>query len=732
MSAPATLEDRLLGRVRARIRAVLGSKADDHGARLDLLEAVAARVGGFSLAAYRRCDDVARTLAQRHATAAAAGIADLLRDTPIHPSLALTALAQPPMKVSERRTAGAYYTDFRLAQFLARRRLGAHRPGEKVIDPASGTGILLVAAALEAGRTSAELDRFVAESVHAADLSSAALRGTKLALASLTSDMAAIEALAGKLRAIDSLTAGPDAWRDLAPRGFDMVIGNPPWEKLKLTRHEHLSAAGVDRHYGAEYDDADPRALVAARDRIVSYAAEVAARHTFHGGGEIDLYKLFLSLAIHLTRPGGELGMLVPAGLIRASGTAKLRSHLLEQSSDLRIAVLFNQARFFSIDTRFKFLTVHAVLDPASRKRPPLLLDHGFGTHTGVEVTGSVRIGRTHLRRSRPDLSVPEVRSAAEWDLFRRMTAHGVRLDSSGSIWEPKIVREVDMTSDRQLFVREPLNGEAPLIEGRMVHQYRHAAKAYVCGSGRRAQWDVTDVGDGTMSPQFWVDSNDLPDGVRARVRMSRIGFCDIAGQTNERSMMAARIPAGAVCGNKVPTVTLPNASDPLIASVWLAVANSLAFDWLLRRVLTTTVNYFVLRSVPFPRLDPHDDEVRRIAELVELVETANHSATALSTPQSIAELRAEIDVRVMRAYGLATDEVELILRDFPLLDRGQVALPGESRSTITSDLVRHTAQRLDGEVDACLDRRLAGALILGAAAYVPAEVAKTRRLALA
>lgn len=731
MSAPVPVEDGLLADVETL---VVGALADssDHGARLDLLEAVAAELGGFSLRNYRRADDIARTLSEREIVGAATQIADALRRTPIHPALALTSLARAPMTVAERRKAGAYYTDFRLAQFLASRCIQRYSPGARVIDTASGTGILLVATALAVCNGQDEIDRFIAESVHAADLSSTALRGVKLALASLTSDATAIKGMAGRLRSVDSLIAGSDAWRDIAPDGFDLVIGNPPWEKLKVTRHEHLAAAGVERHYGAGYDDADLTALAAARERMNAYTAEVAALHVLHGGGEIDLYKLFLSLAIHLAKPGGELAMLVPAGLIRAHGTAALRGHLLEQTSDLRIAVLFNHPRFFPIDTRFKFLAVHALLDPASGTRPALVLEHAAGTETGVEITGRARIGRSELRRTRPDLSVPEVRSAAEWSLFRRISANGVRLDAPRSIWTPTIVREVDMTRERSLFEREGLPGLVPLIEGRMVHQFRHTAKAYVSGSGRRAQWDVCEVGEARLRPQFWIDPENLPEQIQARIASDRIGFCDIAGQTNERAMMAARIPVDVACGNKVPTITLPSATDPAIPALWLAIANSLVFDWLLRRVLTTTVNYFVLRSVPFPDLDADSPSARRIDELVQLVEAANHSATESSTPQLIAELRSEIDALVMLAYGLEARDVELILQDFPLLDRGQIPLPGESRSTITSDLVRCAFQRLEGATDPCLEERAADALLLGAAAYVPAEFAKVRKSVLA
>ena len=265
-----------------------------------------------------------------------------------------------------------------------------------------------------------------------------------------------------------------------------------------------------------------------------------------------------------------------------------------------------------------------------------------------------------------------------------------------------------------------------------MVHHFRHSAKSYVAGSGRRAKWDTNDFGDGALRPQFWLDPDDLTPAIRVRTKAERIGFCDIAGQTNERSMMAALIPAGVVCGNKVPTVTLANTNERSIALLWLAVANSLAFDWLLRRVLSTTVNYFVLRSVPFPDLDPHCAQARRIAGLVELIEGAGERGSGACAHHRVAELRAEIDALVFNAYGLGGRDVATLLADFPLLDRGQIPLPGESRSTVTPDLLGHTLQRLDGELDPQLDRRLASALLLGACAYVPAQFTTATKHALA
>jgi hypothetical protein len=57
-------------------------------------------------------------------------------------------------------------------------------------------------------------------------------------------------------------------------------------------------------------------------------------------------------------------------------------------------------------------------------------------------------------------------------------------------------------------------------------------------------------------------------------------------------------------------------------------------------------------------------------------------------SPWDVAEVRAEIECHVLEAYGVGLKELALVLDDFPLLDRAQLPLPGEQRSTITKDFV--------------------------------------------
>lgn len=706
--------------------ASLGEVTDD--CRLEVLEAVASRVGGIDLQTYRATfDQVHYTIDVGDLLPIADRIILEMMRTGIPCPMALASLARPQLDDGERRRTGVYYTDFRLAHYVANH-IEYPRPRQvfTVLDPAAGTGALLAAVVMAScGANRSRATSLIREGVCAADLSAAALRGTRLVLASLTSDVTAIAEASTRMRCHDSLLVGATPWMDVAPNGFELVVGNPPWGKVKLSRHEYLQAQGVVRHYGADYTSKmldTGASLQAERLGLADYADRLTSLYPLQGTGEPDYYKAFVELATTLTKELGQIGLVVPSGLIRSQGTERLRRYLLQRSSKCAITVFENRARFFAIDTRVKFLVVHATI-AAQPRREPLVLRHGVGTHDGIAKFGSVMIGRRALAATRQDLTVPEVRSRTEWRIFREMTSYGQRLGDRDGSWCPRIVREVDMTRERNLFHSEPTQETVPLAEGRMVHQFRFGAKEYVSGTGRQALWKTRPMGQSKIVPQFWVHRDDLPTSAIDRVDQLRVGFCDITGQTNERSMLAALVPNGVVCGNKVPTVVFRGDSELYKAHLFLAVANSLPFDWLLRRVLTTTVNYFLLLGLSFPRIQINGLSARRLIELSRHLTSADSGRAAVDLWQ-VAEWRAEIDIRVLLAYGIDTLMLPIILADFPLLDRRQPPLPGEQRSTITRDLL---LLRAGVSVDAPeLEDRVRTAQRMGAIPYVSSEFAGT------
>ena len=707
MSRPQTYEQVLLNKAKK----ILSDYSSSYDCQLQLLEACASICGGFDVEEYWKEFGIAVDKSANYLKSAYRLVAEI-QNTGIPISLAISALSREPIPISEQKKHGAFYTDFRLAQFVADNCTPHLRIDSKVADLAAGSGILLAAVAEEYYRLFPNsFDNWLSKCVFAFDLSENALRGARAALSVHANAVTSIKQMCANWFIGDSLDS-----TIVDKHLFDIVVGNPPWGKVKLSLHKFVTGTGLSHLYGSSYSDYDKERFLTARHNYLEYSKFLKAKYTLLGNAEPDLYMAFLQKAFMVLKKGGHLAYLVPAGLIRSKGTEPLRRYLLENCSGIGYALLDNKANFFTIDTRFKFVLVACDhLNDCEKTAQTFDLycckDDGSHICTGAGVTFSVK----ELESVRPDLTVPECRNDEEKELF-------LKICSCGQAWEKlmevDISREIDMTNDKSKFQKEQTSGVVPVIEGRMVQQHRFGAKTYISGDGRSAKWLPC---NGKGRPQYYIKEAFLGDALRERISNVRAGYCDIAGQTNERAMMSAVIPANVVCGNKVPTIRFLGDNSEQQLFYWIGITNSFVFDWLIRRVISTTVNYFLLFSIPMPNISLDHPLAQ---DIISATKTLSKMNGEYYTASEMQHLRAKIDVAVARAYGVSFSELELILQDFPLLDRAQLPLREEKRSTITRDLLLSVAEESYETGTHYYSDRVRAAQTLMAKAYIPSEMA--------
>lgn len=600
--------------------------------------------------------------------------------------------------------------------------------------------------------------------------------------------------------------------------GFTVVLSNPPWGKIKTDFKEfHLhidervslyQGKALRRYVKNSGHSARRIALKEAWDQYAtqmkSYASllqdinvykaqrtEVNGRST---GGDADLYKYFMERAFQLLSPSGRIGLIVPAAFHRSEGATGVRHLYWENGTFEQFLEFENRKRLFPIHTMFKFL-----LMTYQRGRSNGIRKAAFGLSTikeAIESCSRDSIRSVSLAREFPKrvsgslLTIPEIRSKTERNLFVKLhRSQPILGDSSAGGWNVSFVRELDMTNDSEAFrdktqlqrLRCKENGDGswsspqgevylPLLEGRMVHQYDYAAKAYRGGQGRTSQWVPLPFAEKAIAPHYFVPASYFKSNNREDTP-PRAGFCDITGHANERTVLAALIPHGFPCGNKVPTCVF-DSSDPRVHLIWLAIANSFVIDWIVRRRISITLNFFHWYQIPFPRVEPNSDvgcelaaAAARLSYLqmqptrtTEWLRKAGGKCTTdlgeLASLTERAQLRANIDAIVAELFSLTHDEFATILSDFPLLDRYQPPLQEggnrpkgkaqkNNRSTVTRDkaLLSYFLRRgetppknvnelpvphAEGITD--LRERVALAEQLGAIAYIPSELAGYRK----
>ena len=424
-----------------------------------------------------------------------------------------------------------------------------------------------------------------------------------------------------------------DGWQG----GFDLVLGNPPWDTLSPDRKEFFSASEPKIRFVPK----------AEQDAIVSELLEdpeIAARWTDYqrdlyasvhfmkasgryrlfapgnlGKGDFNVYRMFVETALRLTRLGGNAAQVLPAGFYGGANAAAIRRELYERWTLSHVLGFINTGEhwFTSVDatTRFAAYVARRVgtttsIGVAFELRSSADLARALGGEMTTLTVASIR------EQSPDALAIPEVTNTTDAALAAQMSACWPLLgDETAGSPVRHYQAELHMGNDRDLFGDYP--DGLPVYEGRMVDQFDHRAKAYRSGRGRSAVWEPLDFGDPEKAivPQWRLPPERIPGKLGDRVWRYRVGWCDVTAPRNERSLVAALIPPGVVCGDKVPTLAFPEAFEWAYMP-WLGVANSFCLDYLARKRVALKLSMTVLDTLPFPRLPIDHAIVERLGRL--------------------------------------------------------------------------------------------------------------------
>ena len=480
--------------------------------------------------------------------------------------------------------------------------------------------------------------------------------------------------------------------------GFDVVLGNPPWDAMSPDAKEFFAVYDPDVRFMAP-NDQEARYTELKQDVSIAQAwakyqddlyraahfMRKSGRFTLFaegnlGKGDFNVYRMFTELAFKGVKSGGVAAQIIPEGFYNGANAAALRSHIY-QKMHLHALITFENTRqvWFDIDSRQKFCLYAATRGGTTSEIPAAFKINSESKLAALDGTFPFKIPLSLIRELSPAaLAVPEFADPRDVSIARKLQS---RLPSFGAdISRANLrdyMREIDMGNDRETF-GEVTDG-VPVFEGRMVDAFDYRAKAYVSGRGRQAVWDDLpfDSPNKAINPQWRISVSDIPDKLGRCWRDYRIGFCDVASPSNSRALVSAVIPPNVVCGHKVPTLSF-EPYDDLLNLLWVGLANSFCVDFLARQKVALTMSYTILDSLPLPRQFGNTPVEFSIAGLAarlacagpEMAGLWDRVASALKLqggptedPSLRRKLRAQLDVYVARDFfGLTKSEMRYLL----------------------------------------------------------------------
>lgn len=274
---------------------------------------------------------------------------------------------------------------------------------------------------------------------------------------------------------------GPEGW----PGGFSCVLGNPPWERVKLQEQEFFAArdpriakapnAAARGRLIRALEDEDPalfEAFTAAKRNAEGQSAvlRLSGRYPLNGRGDVNTYAVFTELFRSLTGPRGRSGVIAPTGIATDATTQYFFKDLVTTSS-LVALYDFENARpiFDGVHRSFKF----CLLTMSGRSASTPAASFAFFLHDPGDIAAAEfaltpdeitllnpNTGTCPIFRTRRDAEIT-------LGIYRRVPVLIKEGDPDGNPWGISFMTMFHMSNDSHLFhTREELEDDGWVLDG--------------------------------------------------------------------------------------------------------------------------------------------------------------------------------------------------------------------------------------------------------------------------
>ncbi|MBI5762745.1 MAG: N-6 DNA methylase [Planctomycetes bacterium] len=461
--------------------------------------------------------------------------------------------------------------------------------------------------------------------------------------------------------ALDWAKTFPTIFGKGGPGGFDCVIGNPPWERVKVQEREFFSLTDPMTAQAVSAADRKKRiaamptanaelhaSYLAALDRAqktLDYArlpASKGGRYPLTGKGDVNLYMLFAELARTIVAPAGMVGILVPSGIATDDTTKEFFNDLMDRKALVSLYDFENkEGHFEDVHRSFKFTAL--IFGGGDNQTEQA--DFVFFARDVDEVADSNK--QRHIALTAADMKLlnpntktcPIFRTRRDAALTREIYKRVPILfdenrKTGGNPWGIKFFTMFHQTNDAEHFAeakvwkkkKYTLNGNVyvhgkkralPLYEAKMVQAFDHRAASVLVEEenwvrqGQKAETTPVEHQNPEFAvvPRWWVAEDVVEKTMQGQPGNKPwfMGFKDITSPTNERTMIASFIPRAAVTNKFVLTLT---DAEPRRSCCLLGNFDSFAFDYVTRQKIgSITLNFFIVEQLPTLPPDTYADK---------------------------------------------------------------------------------------------------------------------------
>ena len=454
-----------------------------------------------------------------------------------------------------------------------------------------------------------------------------------------------------------------------ANKGFDVMCGNPPWDKLQMEEEKWF--AGKDEDIVKAANQAERKEKIAnlqtsapklyeeftiACNALTSQSNFVknSGRFPLTAVGKLELSSLFAELCLSFTKEAW--GLVLPTGIAVNDSNKYFFSKLIDENRLISLYDFENREKLFEIDSTIKF----CLLTSGKAQTEPRNVSGGFYLTRIDHLLDPRRIYTLmtdDFARLNPNTKTcPVFRTSRDAKLTAKIYRDSTILyneTTDDNPWNIKFGSMFNMSTDSYIFrtyaqlieLGATLNGNTfttvdgetyvPLYEGKMIWHYNHHFGSWPIEGERpnsinTPSEDELANPDGCIMPWYWVPLAAVKD---RQVKYDNDGnvvwewthkwilaYRDVTKSTNERTFVLSCIPDSAGVGNTATLLYAERGCMP--GAVLLGIMSSLTFDYVARQKNGGKhMSTFIAKQLPLLTPDQIPSAmqlqiVKRVAEL--------------------------------------------------------------------------------------------------------------------
>ena len=308
--------------------------------------------------------------------------------------------------------------------------------------------------------------------------------------------------------------------------GFDVFIGNPPWDMLYANRDDFfirydeqfriypseekdevmddlLSNPDIAQEWEAYQDSMDTRADFFTKGDTYKLQAPVVGGRTMPTKNELSA--LFLERVFRLSRDGVKVSLLLPGTIFGGVMGKDLRMHLLDHTDVENLIGFENKGIFEAIDDRYRFAILTFEYGGRTSELRGIFNQRDMNVVYRIEEQAA-SIPRDVLVSYSPEGGIfPSVTSQIEVSILKKVVNQPpLDVDIKDAWSVDMLTKEFVESTDKDRLQTSPEDADYPVYGGKNIHQFEH---------------DNTHT-ESLDGPKYWSRGmHDPPNSAQYRVR---------------------------------------------------------------------------------------------------------------------------------------------------------------------------------------------------------------------